>query len=250
MARGCFRFDAASRAAATVALLGVALLGPLACGSGSDAGDDDAAVPSAAPSRVPPRDERAGATDAEPSAGDAEGDDSPAASPAPSASAGAPDEPAAAPGTGSSGTSSLPQPDRAAFAACMRSEGSYGTNCDSIYVTMTQATAERCAQLTIDNCGDSYTRQGLPVDTPRSWQLSSASIGASPDDCELGVFNPESTIVVGASGEIRWELSETPRALPTDMFIEVTLQPSSAAEDPSSVDVVTTEPLNPVRCDD
>lgn len=249
MARGRSNFDAAARAAATVALLGLALLEPLACGSGD--GDDDA-EPSAAPnsSRVPPRETRPAAADSESSAEDADGDDQPAANPGPSATDDAPDEPATAPAASPSGSSSVPPAAAAAFASCMRSEGSYGTNCDSVYVTMAQTSPERCVQLTIDNCGDGYTRQGLSVDTPSSWQLSSASIGSSPDDCELGVFNPQSTIVVDASGEIRWVLSETPRALPTDLVIDVTLEPSSLAGDAASVDVVTTEPLNPVRCDD
>lgn len=233
----------------SAALLGLALLAaPVACGSGSDeGGDDDATEQSDSPSRSepPPRDERPAAIDPQPNASaadDAEADAMPA-------NAVEPEEAPAAPGASPGDSSSVPASPAATFASCTRSEGSYGTNCDYVYVTMAQASPERCVQLTIDNCGDSYSRQGLAVDAPLSWKLSSASIGVAPGDCELGVYNPESTIVVDASGSIEWPpVAST--ALPTGIVLDVTLQPSSTADDTSSIDVVTTDPLIPARCAD
>jgi hypothetical protein len=161
----------------------------------------------------------------------------------------APDEAPAAPGAGADGSNAIPAAAAAAFASCTRSEGSYGTNCDYIFVTMTQASPERCVQLTIDNCGDGYTTGGLPVDVPLSWKLSSATIGSSRSDCELGGFDPESTIVVDASGSISWG-AVVGSALPSGIALDVTLVPSRSADDQTSVDVVTAEPLTPVRCPD
>lgn len=237
----------------SVALLGLALLaGPVACGSGSDEGADDDATEqsdSASRSDPPPRDERPAATDPQPNeeaADDAEAAAMPANPIEPEAE---PEEAPVAPGASAGDSSSVPAAPAAAFASCTRSEGSYGTNCDYVYVTMAQASPERCVQLTIDNCGDSYSRQGLAVDAPLSWKLSSASIGAAADDCELGVYNPESTVVLGASGSIEWPAVAS-TALPTGIVLDVTLQPSSTADDTSSIDVVTTEPLTPARCAD
>jgi hypothetical protein len=250
--RGRGLFDTSSRAAAA-ALLGLALLAaPLACGSDGDDGAagsaDDATEPADEADRVSPREARPAATNPEPSAA---GDDEPPATPAASDPGGASDEGPASPAASADDSTRVPAAvPAAAFASCTRSEGSYGTNCDYLYVTMTEASSARCVQLTIDNCGDGYGGQGLPVDTPLSWQLSSASIGSAPDDCELGVFNPDSAIVVSASGEISWDELQSTRALPTGIVVDVTLQPSSAADDTTSIEVVTTDPLNPARCED
>src|SRR5688572_12960251 len=141
---------APSRTMATAALLGFALLAPVACGSGSDEGGDAAATEPSDPSRgseAPPRDARP--ADREPSAAD----DAPAEPAAPSP-ADAPDEAPAAPGAGADSSSRLPPAPAATFASCTRRDGRYGSNCDYLYVTMTQTSPERCVQLTIDNCGD------------------------------------------------------------------------------------------------
>jgi hypothetical protein len=191
----------------------------LACGSGSAEQNDP-------PSRndVEPRAERPAVTEPEPSAED----DAMPVNPAATDPEDAPDESPAAPGASAGNSSSLPP--AAAFASCTRRDGSYGTNCDYLYVTMTQAPPGRCVQLSIDNCGDGYGSPGLPVDTPLSWKLSSAAIGSSPEECELGVFNPEGTIVVDASGSIDWE-AVLSTALPTGIVLDLTLEPSSSADD-------------------
>jgi hypothetical protein len=240
---------ASSRATITAAFFGIALLAvPLGCGSSSeDDTDDTASEPDDSPSQVPPRDQRPAAN--ETPASNAADDDEPPANPAPMDPPNVPDEAPAAPGAGADGSNVVPAAAAAAFASCTRSEGSYGTNCDYVFVTMTQASPERCVQLTIDNCGDGYTNGGLPVDVPLTWQLSSATIGSSPSDCELGAFDPESTIVIDASGSISWG-AVVGTALPSGIVLDVTLEPSRTAEDQTSIDVVTTEPLNPVRCAD
>lgn len=249
MARQCLsaRWRPNLRALAPVGF--VLLASPLACGSGSDDGADD---PNDAPSNreVEPRDARPAAADPEPNAQGAEddADDAMPVNPPATDPEDAPDESPAAPGASAGNSSGLPPAPAAAFASCTRREGSYGTNCDYLYVTMTQAPAGRCVQLTIDNCGDGYTSPGLPVDTPLSWKLSSAAIGSSPDECDLGVFNPDGTIVVDASGSIEWD-AVPPTALPTGVVLDLTLQPSSSADDTASIDVVTTEPLSPARCE-
>jgi hypothetical protein len=233
---------------ATAAAFGLALLGLLACGSSSDEDGDDAATErAAAPGPAQPRAEPRAATERQlgPSAAD---EDEPALKPAAMPSEGGADE---APETAGDGAgSSTGVPPAAAFASCARSEASYGATCDHVYVTMTQTSPELCVQLTIDNCGDGYTRQGLGVDTPISWQLTSASIGTALGECDLGVFYPDSTIVVDASGEISWDAIQPAAALPTGIVVDVTLQPSSRVDELTSIDVVTTEPLNPARCED
>jgi hypothetical protein len=229
---------------------GVLLVFSLACGSSSDEGAEAPNDPSR-DSEVGSRDARAAATDAEPSGGDAEDAEDPAmpVNPAATDPDDASDVSPAAPGASAGSSSNLPPPPAAAFASCTRREGSYGTNCDYLYVTMTQASPGRCVQLTIDNCGDSYSSPGLPVDTPLSWKLSSATIGSSPDECDLGVFNPDGTIVFDASGSIDWDMA-VPSALPTGIVLDITLEPSSSADDGASIDVVTTEPLSPARCEE
>jgi hypothetical protein len=250
MARQCLSAPWRPNLRALLPLGFVLLVSPLACGSGSDDGADDQNAPPS-DSNVEPRDARPAATDPEPSAEDAEdaGDDATPVNPAAAAPEDASDESPAAPGASAGNSSSLPPAPAAAFASCTRRDGSYGTNCDYLYVTMTQASPGRCVQLSIDNCGDGYTSPGLPVETPLSWKLTSAAIGSSPDECELGVFNPEGTIVVDASGSIEWD-AVLPSALPTGIVVDLTLQPSSSADDTASIDVVTTEPLSPARCEE
>lgn len=241
-----YLLDSASRATAGAAFMGLALLAlPAACGSASGEADEEAPEPSASPDPIPvPPRPPASESEPDPSENDVEAPENPALAPQTP-----PDAPPAAPGAGAGSSNGVSPVAAATFASCTRSEGVYGTNCDYVYVSMRQASPARCVQLTIDNCGDPYSRQGLSVDTPITWQLSSASIGPSPDDCELGVFYPASDIVVGASGDIGWDAVESTE-LPTAIVVDVTLRPSTTADDPTSVDVVTPEPLNPVRCAD
>jgi hypothetical protein len=232
-----YRFDLASRAVVTVCF--ALLASPLGCQLGNDdgAGQDTSPAESDSPSDVSARDDERTprvAPEAEPTAprDDSERAAAQSSNPTPPASSPDPETPPPAPAQ--------------TFEACTSSETGYGEACESIYVTMKQMSPPRCVQLTIDNCGG-YSRQGLSVDAPVSWRLASGSVGSNLNECELGTFYSSSAVALDASGSITW--NETTR-LPTEVVLDVTLEPSGSAEDTASVDVVTAQPLNPVACDD
>jgi hypothetical protein len=131
------------------------------------------------------------------------------------------------------------------FAACVTEEDAY-EDCVSIYVTMQQTEPPQCIQLTIDNCG-TYGGRSLTVDAPARWELTSGSIGTNPSDCELGEFNASNTVLLDASGTIGWDEAA---AAPTDLMLELTLEPSRTGGDIPSVDITTSEPLNVAACPD
>jgi hypothetical protein len=214
----------------------LAVMGAPGCQSETANERDDEAVASLVdetdPVAVRPRDDDGAMT--------AGAEDGAGATPAENEASDAPVTPnVAAPG----GSDSAPPVTAQTFAACTN-EGSYGSDCDIIYVTMKQTSPSRCIQLNIDNCGG-YNQQGLPVDVPVSWRLASGSIGLNFGECELGVFYSDSDVVVDASGSISW--NEATR-LPSELVLELTLEPSSSAADTTSVEVVTSEPLNPSPC--
>lgn len=126
------------------------------------------------------------------------------------------------------------------FEACTYSEGTYGRNCDSLYVTMKQTSPPRCVQLTIDNCGE-IGRQGLAAEVPMPWRLDSGAVSSNLDECELGVFYPSSSVALRASGSIGFSDAA---GLPTEVVLDVTLETSGAA----SVEVATSLPISPVVC--
>jgi hypothetical protein len=126
------------------------------------------------------------------------------------------------------------------FAACVEAGGAY-SDCDTIFVTMTQASPARCVQLTLDDCGGYGARRGLSADLPGSWRLASGSVGSSSAPCELGVFYPANTIIADASGSISWD--ESTRQ-PSAIELKLTLEPSGAMD----IAIATSEPLNPSPC--
>lgn len=152
------------------------------------------------------------------------------------------DEPEAAGSSDVEPEEQEPPPARV-FAACMTDEDAY-EDCASIYVTMQQSEPPQCVQLTIDNCG-TYGRRTLTVDAPAQWQLTSGSIGTNPDDCELGDFNASNTVLIDATGTIEWDEAA---AGPTDLVLELTLEPSRTGGELPSVDIATSEPLNVAEC--
>jgi hypothetical protein len=152
---------------------------------------------------------------------------------------------AGAAGNANAAPPSAPPAPAQAFEACTQRGGAYD-DCDTIYVTMQQSAPARCVQLTIDDCGG-YGRQGLSADVPNPWRLASGSVTSSLSPCELGVFNPSSSSISDASGSISWNETTT---LPTALVLDLTLQPASVANDTASISVATTEPLEPVDCED
>jgi hypothetical protein len=145
----------------------------------------------------------------------------------------------------SSDASDAPEasPPAQVFAACL-SEGDAYEDCDSIHVTMHEASVPRCVQLTIDNCG-SYSRRTLSVEAPSQWDLVSGSIGTSARACELGVFNASNRVVLDASGTIGWNDAGP---VPTELVLELTLEPSRTTGDVPSVELATSEPLDVGAC--
>ena len=131
------------------------------------------------------------------------------------------------------------------FEACTYSEGNYGRNCDSLYVSMKQVSPPRCVQLTFDNCGE-YGRRGLAVDVPMPWRLDSGTVGSDLEQCELGVYYTNSSVALRASGSATW--NETTR-LPSELVLDVTLETSTSTGTVNSVDVTTTTPLTVSVCD-
>ncbi|HTV20830.1 MAG TPA: hypothetical protein VMG12_19230 [Polyangiaceae bacterium] len=249
-----FRLHSTSRASFAVAFFGLCLSGlPLGCGSDADADNDETPserveVPSR--SEPAPRDERPAAASApEPEASAADDEPAPAETGDTPPAAGG-DDPPAAPGASAGGDQSVAPAAASAFASCARRDGPYGTDCDYVYLTMTQASPPRCVQLTVDNCdAGGYGNSGLSVDTPISWQLSSATITDSPGDCALGVYYPESIIVVDASGTIDLEGAAS-TSLPTSITVDIALTPSSSADDPTPVEVQTSAPVAAARCEE
>jgi hypothetical protein len=244
-----------SRAALAASVASVACLALSGCGandsdddSADDSTNDAAGAPGAAPPvpvEIRPRAEGSAATASR-------GDNAAASAGAPPPATDNSDAPPANTADDDAAASATPpdvsasQPAAQAFEACTTNGGSYGDNCDTIYVAMTQASPARCVQLTIDNCGG-YSRQGIGAHVPLSWRLSSGSIGSTVSPCELGVFYTDRTGVSDAEGTISW--NESTR-LPTEIVLELTLQPTSSAVDTTSLDIATPVPLNPVACAD
>ncbi len=133
----------------------------------------------------------------------------------------------------------------AVFAACTYSEGSYGRNCDSVFVTMTQTSPARCVQLTFDNCGD-YGRQGIGARVPVGWRLESGTVGTNPNECELGVFYPSSAIAQRAEGIVTW--NETTR-LPSELVLDISLDTAVIGAPAMTVELATDAPLAAPVCD-
>jgi hypothetical protein len=132
------------------------------------------------------------------------------------------------------------------FSACYSNGGAY-SECELIYVTVTQAEPARCIQLTIDSCG-TYGRQGLSADAPVSWRLAGGSISGDSDPCEFGVFYSTSTSVADATGSVSWD-ETTPR--PSELVFDLTLEPSGGVSgDAEPILLATPEALDVAECEE
>jgi len=131
----------------------------------------------------------------------------------------------------------------ASVAACTEDGGG---GCTVIDVAVADADDESCVQLVLDDCR-ADDPQGLPVQgLPLGWRLASATVGNLDDDCTPATFDPNSVVIVDAEGSIGWD-EEAPR--PAELVLEVTLQPSSSALDPSPVSVAGTVPGRLPECE-
>lgn len=155
----------------------------------------------------------------------------------------APTSAAAPPARATAAPPPAPPPAPAAqFAACFSTGGPY-SDCETLYVTMTQSAPARCVQLTFDKCENSAGKRGLGATVPSSWRLSSGSVGASSSPCELGVFYPNYTLVDDASGSAQWQASaRQPSAIELALSLEL--------PDAPNVEVTTAAPLEPSTCED
>jgi hypothetical protein len=132
--------------------------------------------------------------------------------------------------------------DGLVFAACLEDGG----DCSVINIAVIDLAAESCIELAVDDCG-TFSRAGLPVDTPPTWRLGSASVGELPEGgCIPGAYDSDSAIVVDGSGSIRWNL-DTRR--PSDVVVDVALETASAAGAPA-VGIVGTVAGAVPDCDD
>jgi len=123
-----------------------------------------------------------------------------------------------------------------------------GGNCLIVNIAVTDVDADSCIQLALDNC-ESSPQAGLRVSLPVSWRLGSASVNRSAEDCVPGAqFNPQTgSTVISASGSIRWNLMT--RA-PSEMVLDVTLEPTRTAPDPTPVRITNSDLVDPlIECE-
>ena len=99
-----------------------------------------------------------------------------------------------------------------------------GGGCIIINIAVLDDDAKSCVELAVDDCG-TYSRAGIPVDTPVTWRLGSASVGDLEKECVPAAYDPDSAIVIDGSGSIGWNLT-TRR--PSDLVIDVSLEAASA----------------------
>lgn len=122
--------------------------------------------------------------------------------------------------------------DGSVLDACLRDGG----GCTVIAIAVLDEAAGSCVELAVDNCR-TFSRAGIPVDTPVTWRLGSASVGDLDEGCLPGAYDPGSTIIVDGSGTISWNL-DTRR--PSDLVVDVTLEAASGTAIDSPVGVAGT----------
>jgi hypothetical protein len=126
-----------------------------------------------------------------------------------------------------------------AVAACTVTE----TGCVRLFIAVADSSAETCLQLSIDDCNDT-TRPGLAVDVPLSWRFASGFVGKLGDECTPKTrFVANDTTIVSGTGSISW--NEDTRQ-PSEIVIDVTLQPAASAGDRTPIDVSSSDLVDPV----
>jgi hypothetical protein len=133
------------------------------------------------------------------------------------------------------------------FTACTESTI---TGCDYLHIAASNAEAELCVQLTLDNCSD-YGR-GIGATVPSEWQLGSGSVTKQADLCELDEYYLASVSVSSARGNLTWNVDG---ARPTGMVIALELMTSRISENsslvPNSITLQSDALVGPLEpCDD
>jgi hypothetical protein len=118
------------------------------------------------------------------------------------------------------------------LAACLEDGG----GCTVINISVLDEAAGSCVELVVDDCG-TFSRAGIPVDTPVTWRLGSASVADLEEACVPAAFDPDSAIIVDGSGSISWNL-ETRR--PSDLVLDVSLEAATGAAIDSPIGVTGT----------
>jgi len=128
-----------------------------------------------------------------------------------------------------------PAPGAQTAVACAEDGG----NCFIVNIALSDAAADSCIQLSLDDCEGS-AQAGLPVDLPVSWRLGAASVNRSADDCTPGKqFDPRTgSTIIDASGSIDWNVMTR---VPSEVVIDVTLEPASTAVDRTPIRVTNTD---------
>jgi hypothetical protein len=102
-----------------------------------------------------------------------------------------------------------------------------------INIAVLDEAAGSCVEIVVDDCG-TFSRAGLPVNTPPTWRLGSASVGDLEEGCVPAVYDPDSAIIVDGSGSISWNL-DTRR--PSDLVVDVSLEAAAGTAVDSPVGV-------------
>jgi hypothetical protein len=124
-----------------------------------------------------------------------------------------------------------------------------GLGCVSLFIAVADEETDSCIQLTLDDCGDT-TRPGLAVDVPVSWRFGSGFVTTLGNTCLPQTrFVANNATIVSASGSISW--NEDTRQ-PSELVIDVTLQPSSSETDtPAPISITSSDLVDPLlECDD
>jgi hypothetical protein len=121
------------------------------------------------------------------------------------------------------------------------------TGCVRLYIAVADSEAESCLQLTLDDCNDT-TRAGFDVDVPLSWRFGSGFVGKLGAECLPNTaFVATNTAIVSGTGSISW--NEDTRQ-PSEIVIDVTLQPSNIAVDSDPIRLSNSDLVEPlVECD-
>jgi hypothetical protein len=136
-----------------------------------------------------------------------------------------------------------PVPAGGALSACTKDGG----NCLVINVAVSDLANQSCIQLALDDCGI-YGRGGLRVDVPLSWRVSSATVGKLNGDCTPSAeFDPDSASILRAEGAISWNQDT---AVPSDLVIDLKLEPPAAAPVASPTSVAGQLAGNVPECGD